>query len=257
MDIQSWQAARLAELRAPDSWLGLRGLYWLQPGRNQVGGDESAVVRLPGAPADLGKIDWQGDMLWWRPRVGAAQLLCSDRDGVPTTVAWGELSFFVVERNGQLAARVRDHAWARGRPPVVLDYFSADPAWIIDAEWRPLSPPVTMEVPDATGELRTVEVVFKAVFAVAGQTVELLPMQVGAGEVFFVFRDRSSGGETYGAGRFLKAAAPAGGHIRLDFNRAYNPPCAFTPFATCPLPPAENWLPFAVPAGERKWVEAA
>ena len=79
-------------------------------------------------------------------------------------------------------------------------------------------------------------------------------MAVSDTEVFFVFRDRTSGRETYGAGRFLKVPAPAGGKIRLDFNRAYNPPCAFTPFATCPLPPPENWLPFPVIAGEKKWL---
>jgi uncharacterized protein (DUF1684 family) len=78
-------------------------------------------------------------------------------------------------------------------------------------------------------------------------------MAVGDDEIFFVFRDRTSGKETYGAGRFLKANPAAGGCMTLDFNRACNPPCAFTPFATCPLPPPENWLPFAVPAGEKKW----
>jgi uncharacterized protein (DUF1684 family) len=100
----------------------------------------------------------------------------------------------------------------------------------------------------------------RAVFSVNGESVSLLPMSVGDDEVFFVFRDRTSGRETYGAGRFLKAdpvpdigKGAGGGKIRLDFNRAYNPPCAFTPFATCPLPPPENWLPFPIAAGERKW----
>jgi uncharacterized protein (DUF1684 family) len=92
------------------------------------------------------------------------------------------------------------------------------------------------------------------VFAVDGQPVALLPMAESDQDVLFVFRDRTSGRDSYGAGRFLTAAPAVDGRIRLDFNRAYNPPCAFTPFATCPLPPPDNWLPFAVPAGERKWV---
>ncbi len=108
-----------------------------------------------------------------------------------------------------------------------------------------------MEVPNVTGELQTVDVGFKAVFEYSGTLIELLPMSV-KDDVFFVFRDRTSGRETYGAGRFLKAELPVNGEIVLDFNRAYNPPCAFTPFATCPLPPAENWLPFPVDAGEMK-----
>ena len=81
----------------------------------------------------------------------------------------------------------------------------------------------------------------------------LLPISVGVNEAFFVFRDRTSGKETYGAGRFLTVLLNGSNRITLDFNFAYNPPCAFTPFATCPLPPPENWLPFAIPAGEKKW----
>jgi len=114
-----------------------------------------------------------------------------------------------------------------------------------------------MEVPNVSGDLKVVEVAYQAVFEVAGQTVRLLPMAVGDKEVFFVFRDQTSGRESYGAGRFLKANPAVNQKICLDFNFAYNPPCAFTPFATCPLPPPENWLPFALPAGERKWVKPA
>ena len=114
-----------------------------------------------------------------------------------------------------------------------------------------------MEVPNVTGELKAVSVTGKAIFTVDGQKVELLPMSISEREVFFVFRDRTSGRESYGAGRFLKAEPPANGKIYLDFNRAFNPPCAFTAFATCPLPPPENWLPFAVPAGEKKWQKVA
>jgi uncharacterized protein (DUF1684 family) len=132
----------------------------------------------------------------------------------------------------------------------------------LSAEWIAISPPLLMDVPNVSGDLKPVEVGYKAVFSVDGQAVELLPMSVGEKEVFFVFRDRTSGKETYGAGRFLKAnATPQGcflrgavhGTISLNFNFAYNPPCAFTSFATCPLPPPENWLPFPVMAGEKKW----
>ncbi|MDR2838223.1 MAG: DUF1684 domain-containing protein, partial [Azonexus sp.] len=211
MDFASWRAARLEELQGPDSWLGLLGLYWLQPGLNRVGGDQANAVLLPGAPPDLGAIDWQDRALWWRPRAGEALPLRTDREGRPTVVDWGDLSFFVVDRNGKLAARVRDRAWRRGQPPVALDYFPFDPAWVIEAQWQPLNPPVTMAVPDAAGELKTVAVAFKAVFTADGEKVELLPMAVGDDEIFFVFRDRTSGKETYGAGRFLKANPAAGG----------------------------------------------
>ncbi|KAB2912742.1 MAG: DUF1684 domain-containing protein [Dechloromonas sp.] len=252
-DLKSWQAARQMELASPDSWLGLLGLFWLQVGDNPVGSAESAVVRLPGGPPILGMLRWQDGAVFWLPQGGEAVLLQTDRQGAPTVVECGTVAFFVVEREGQLAARVRDRAWAAGRPPVVLDYFAADPVWRIEAEWQAIEPPLQMEVPNVSGDLKTVSVGHRAEFAVGGQPVALLPMAVGDDEVFFVFRDRTSGKETYGAGRFLKTAPARDGRLVLDFNRAYNPPCAFTPFATCPLPPPENWLPFAVPAGERKW----
>ena len=261
-----WLAARHDELAAPESWLGLVGLFWLEPGVNRVGSAAGSLVRLPGGPEHLGELLWNDGRVVWYPVVGEARELQTDAAGQPSTVEHENWSFFIVDRDGHLAVRLRDRDWAAGKPFAGLDYFEFDPAWQIAAEWQALSPPLRMEVHNVSGELKTVEVAHQAVFEVAGQTVTLLPMSVNDKEVFFVFRDRTSGKETYGAGRFLKApvatmeatAGPgANGKISLDFNRAYNPPCAFTPFATCPLPPPENWLQFAVPAGEKKWVKAA
>jgi hypothetical protein len=264
-DVKQWQAQRHAELSAPDSWLGLVGLFWLEAGTNRVGSGEDCLVRLPGGPAHLGDLRCEGNRAFWQPVGGEARELQTDIDDQPTAVEFENWSFFVIDRapkevplgdSNRLAVRVRDRDWALVRPFGGLDYFPVDPAWCIEAEWQSLSPPLTMEVPNVTGDLKTVEVTHQAVFEAAGQTHALLPMSVGEREVFFVFRDRTSGRETYGAGRFLKADRPADGKISLDFNRAYNPPCAFTAFATCPLPPPENWLPFAIPAGEKKWVKA-
>lgn len=255
-DVKQWQAQRHAELSAPDSWLGLVGLFWLEAGTNRVGSGEDCLVRLPGGPAHLGDLRGEGSRVFWQPIDGEARELQTDIDGQPTVVEFENWSFFVADRSNRLAVRVRDRSWAENRPFGGLDYFAVDPAWCIEADWQSLSPPLTMEVPNVTGDLKMVEVTHQAVFEAAGQTHALLPMSVGEREVFFVFRDRTSGRETYGAGRFLKADRPAGGKISLDFNRAYNPPCAFTAFATCPLPPPENWLPFAIPAGEKKWAKA-
>jgi len=247
-----WQAARHAELAGPESWLGLVGLFWLEAGSNSVGSSADAAVRLPSGPERLGELRWTDGNILWLPADGASIELASDQDGAPTAVDAGNLSFFIVDRDGRLAARVRDRDWATARPFAGVDCFPYDPSWRIVADWQPLVPPLTMEAPDASGELKRVEVGQRAAFAVAGDRVELLPMSVGADGVFFVFRDRTSGPETYGAGRFLKVPAAVDGRITLDFNFAFSPPCAFTPFATCPLPPPENWLPFAVPAGEKK-----
>jgi uncharacterized protein len=266
---QAWCAARRKALAAPDSWLGLAGLFWLDPGQNPVGSADDCVVRLPAGPGRLGTIDYRaGDepRLLWRPAAeaqvevsgsapggSAAVLLQSDAGGAPSVLAFGELRFFVIERDGRLAVRVKDQGWAARTPFAGLEYFAFDPAWVIGAGWEDLPAPLRIEVPSITGELKPVTLTHRAVFSHAGQTVSLLPLSVGDDGVFFVFRDAGSGRATYGGGRFMNSAPPFGGRIRLDFNRAYNPPCAFSPFATCPLPPSENWLQFAVPAGEKKY----
>jgi len=252
---EDWRQARRDELAAPDSWLGLVGLFWLEPGSNRVGSGDDCLVRLPGGPAHLGDLRCEGNRVFWQPVDGEQRELQTDAAGQPSMVEFQNWAFFVADRSIRLAARVRDRNWAASRPFGGLDYFGFDPAWQIEAEWQALSPPIQMEVPDVTGDLKMVGVTHQAVFEVADQKVVLLPMSVGEKEVFFIFRDRTSGRETYGAGRFLKADTPHDGTITLDFNRAYNPPCAFTAFATCPLPPAENWLPFAIPAGEKKWLK--
>ncbi|NTV71094.1 MAG: DUF1684 domain-containing protein [Azonexaceae bacterium] len=263
-DLKDWKTRRHAELAGPESWLGIRGLFWLEPGRNSVGCAEDSVVLLPDGPAHLGDLLWQDGQVIWQPVDGEARELQTDIAGQPSVVDFENWSFFLVDRENRIAARLRDRDWAQSQPFGGLDYFGFDPAWQIEAEWQVLSPPISMEVPNVSGDLKRVEVSHQAVFEVAGQKVTLLPMAVSDKEVFFVFRDRTSGKETYGAGRFLKTASPipdetatstVNRKIRLNFNCAYNPPCAFTPFATCPLPPPENWLPFAVPAGERKWLK--
>ena len=265
-DLKGWQTSRHAELGGPESWLGMRGLFWLEAGLNSVGSGAGSVVLLPGGPAHLGDLSWQDGKVIWQPEDGEAHELQTDIAGQPTIVDFQNWSFFLVDRENRLAARVRDRDWAANQPFSGLEYFDFDPAWQIEAEWEALSPPVRMEVPNVSGDLKIVEVSHQAVFEVAGQTVTLLPMSVSDKEVFFVFRDRTSGKESYGAGRFLKSAPPiidetvgstVNRKIRLNFNCAYNPPCAFTPFATCPLPPPENWLPFSVTAGEKKWVKPA
>lgn len=251
--LADWRQRRQAELAGAESWLGLVGLFWLEDEVSRVGSGDDCVVRLPAGPSHLGDLLLRDGGIVWRPLGGPERRLATDRDGEPDVVDHQLLSFFVVERDGKLAVRVRDRGWAQQRPFHGVEYFPEDPAWIVEADWLPLAAPLTIEVPNVSGDLKPVTVGFQAAFEIAGQRLTLLPMSVGVQEVFFVFRDRSSGRDSYGAGRFLKANPAVDGKIRLDFNRAFNPPCAFTPFATCPLPPPENWLPLAVTAGEKRW----
>lgn len=259
-----WRERRLSELMAPDSWLGLIGLHWLEPGRNAVGSAPDSAVLLPAGPLHLGDLVWEDGSIVWRPapgcqtvveggQGGAGGVLCTDAGGEASRVRFADFVFFVIERDGRLAVRLRDLAWRGKRAFAGVECYAFDPAWRVEADWQELAQAVTMEVPNVTGELKAVTVSRQAIFRVEGIEYALLPLDVGDDGVFFVFRDATSGKETYGGGRFLRAGVPEAGRLLLDFNRAYNPPCAFTPFATCPLPPPENWLAIPIRAGEKKY----
>lgn len=252
-DHLGWQQARVTELSAPDSWLGLRGLFWLEAGDNAIGLAADGELQIPAPGIPIGVLHVNGLNVEWRPDHGPSEILATDRNGTPSTVNLENRLIFVAERDGRLAARVRDPDWASQQPFAGLACYPYAPAWVIDAQWQPIDPPQIMELPNVLGELRPVSVAYCACFEHQGVAVRLLPVSAGEEEAFFVFRDRTSGRETYGAGRFIKGRPQGNGRIVLDFNRAYNPPCAFTRFATCPLPPPENWLSFPVAAGELKW----
>lgn len=272
-DWLAWRQARHDELAGPDSWLGLAGLYWLEPGHNRVG--SAASVGLPGGPPMLGEILLENGRLQWQSAASDELLvdelavvapgglagkflqmsLQSDGAGAPTVLGWRDLRFHVIERDGRFAVRVRNRGWAREREREFagLEVFPFAPEWQVEAAWQALATPRTMEVPAVSGDLKVVSVTHRAVFEHAGAAVELLPLAADQDAVFFVFRDSTSGRSTYGGGRFLRAAPARQGLIRLDFNRCYNPPCVFSPFATCPLPPPENWLGFPIEAGEKRY----
>jgi uncharacterized protein (DUF1684 family) len=266
--IEQWRSQRLARLQAPDGWLSLIGLEWLTVGANRIGsGADNDIVLLAG-PAKLGTILLADDgsvRIQLDPASGAriegtealqATLLddAHAAEGGPTRVSFGQASFHVIDRDGRKALRVRDADAVTRTQFLGLDYFPIDSSWRVVADWVPFEPPHTLQMGNVMGSIDTVEVPGKAVFQRDGQTNELLPYQEEpGGELFFVIADQTSGKQTYGAARFLYAALPTNGKVVLDFNRAYNPPCAFTPYATCPLAPPENRLALAVTAGEKNY----
>ena len=273
-EIEQWRAARVARLTAPDGWISLIGLGWLRAGANRVGSAADNDIVLTAGPAHLGTVTLAADgttrivlapdsaaTIDGKPAREAVLVddLHAAPDATPTTVRFGDASFFVIDRDGRKALRVKDADAEARRHFAGIDYFPIDPTWRIEADWVPFAPARQLEMGTAIGTIDKVSVPGKAVFTRDGHTFELLPYQEEpGGELFFVLADRTSGKETYGAARFLYAALPADGLGRpgklvLDFNRAYNPPCAFTPFATCPLAPPENRLDLAVTAGEKKY----
>jgi uncharacterized protein (DUF1684 family) len=260
----AWRAKRIAELTAPDGWLSLVGLHFLKPGETTVGHAPGNDVVLGRGPARLGVATLAADgKVTLQVAAGVEATIDGQvarsgelRVGVgavkPTLVACGTVSFFVIERGGKVALRVKDSASERRAYFAGVDYFPPDPAWRIAARWVAFEKSRMIPLTNILGQTSPALVPGKAVFEHAGKTYELLAIDEGPGEpLFFVIADATTGKETYGGARFVYAEAPKAGSVVLDFNRAENPPCAFTPFATCPLPPKENRLPFAVTAGEK------
>jgi uncharacterized protein (DUF1684 family) len=264
-DQNDWRKKREQRLRSETGWLTLVGLSWLEPGENRVGSAPDSAVTLPvgKAPAYVGSLLLKGETVRLRPAPGAGlriqgkatgeRVVADDAKGDPDVITLGELSFHVIRRGDRFGVRVRD---ARAKTLLEfrgMDYFPADPKWRIEARWEPYPSPAEVKIPNVLGQVETMQAPGLARFSVEGVEVSLEPV-LAEGDpptLWFIFRDGTSGKETYGAGRFLYAALPKEGKVVLDFNKAYNPPCVFSPYATCPLPPKRNGLAVRIEAGEK------
>lgn len=271
--IAQWQHQRLQKLTAPDGWLSLVGLAWLQPGANRIGSAADNAIVVPGAPAHAGVITLADNgkvSVTLAPDSGAlvdgqalthATLVDDVRagDGTPTQLRFGSTSAYVIDREGRKGLRIKDPQSPTRSGFLGIDRFPVDPSWHIEARWVPAAPGRTLEMGTVIGTTEKYPVPGTLEFSRDGKTFALLPVieVPGDAQYFIVFADRTSGKETYGAARFLYIDPPHEGKVVIDFNRAYNPPCAFTAFATCPLAPPENRLDLRVTAGERKYRGAA
>jgi uncharacterized protein (DUF1684 family) len=263
-EISAARAERQQHLTAPDGWLTLIGLHFLRPGANPVGSAPTNAIIISKAPPQLGTLTLAEDgrvTITLNPAAGARidgrERLSARLDAPgaePPRVTWGSLTLFVIERGGRPAVRVKDREADTRVHFRGLDYFPIDPSWRIEATWVPFEPAREVKFQNILGQESTALVPGKAVFTRDSQTFELLPLVESPDEpLLFVISDQTSGNETYAAARFVSAEPPRDGRLLLDFNLAVNPPCAFSPFATCPLPPKENRLPIAVRAGEKKY----
>ncbi len=262
-ELARWRAARVESLRGEQGWLALAGLFWLDEGERRIGSDPAADIVLPaGAPPTIGVITRQGEQVRLRvadgvdARIGGAPVVDVALRPDVDRVALGDRFVFLILRRGErYGVRLYDtRAPARGEF-TGLDSFPVRQEWRIRARFEPFTPPRTIEHPTVIGATRA-EVPGVAIFTVDGREHRLTPiLETGpeGQELLFLFRDRTSGTETYPGGRFLVARPPADGVVELDFNRAHNPPCAFTEYATCPLPRAENDLPIRIEAGEKRY----
>ena len=267
--IEDWRQHRVERLTAPTGWLSLIALDWLEEGRNTLGSAPDNSIVVAQWPAHLGTITLAfgkatievdpaaADVLIDGTKQASAELL-DDTNPQATVVSTGTVMFYVVKRGERWALRVKDSEAKTRKEFVGLDYFDIDPSWRIEAKWEPYDPPRDVEEPNILGEVDKVVVPGAAVFERGGKTFRLEPVieTPGDTELYLVFADRTSGKETYGAARFVYSEPPKDGKIVIDFNKAYNPPCAFTPYATCGLPTQQNRLDARVTAGEKKYRKA-
>jgi uncharacterized protein (DUF1684 family) len=251
--LDAWKQQRIAKLKAAEGWLNLIGRWWLEPGTITVGSEADNDIMLSTGPARLGTLTQEpDDSVTFVPADGSAPIhLTPDKKHPPNFLLDG-LLVEIMTLNGKNALRIRDTNSPVPAAFPGIDYFAAQPAWRIVAEWLPFKQPQSITV-DTSGDIPTeVEVTHKAAFTHDGKRYELIATHGTPQAPQFVIRDPTSRDSTYQASRFLFGEDVTDSTIVLDFNKAINPPCAFTEHAVCPLPPPENVLPFRIEAGEKR-----
>ena len=264
-EIETWRKERVEDLKKEDGWFTLVGLFWLDEGENRFGSDPEGKVVLPEgkSPKTAGVLVRKGEKVSVKVEPGAkvtsggepvtSRELASDAEGEPTVLEMGSVSFYVIQRGDKVGVRVKDKQSAALAGFHGLDTWPIQPAWRVEARFEPYDPPKTVKIPNILGQVSDSPAPGAIVFDWQGKTYRLDALGDPAQGLSLIFADQTNGKETYGAGRFLETEAVKDGKVVVDFNLAYNPPCAFTSFATCPLPPAQNRLALRVEAGEKKY----
>jgi hypothetical protein len=263
-EIRDWRERRHARLASEDGWLTLVGLEWLQEGENRVGSSPSSTIRIEGGPEEWGTVSVNGGEIRFVAAPGSGVLvngtemgeatLVADNQGEPTVVSSGNLSFYVIFREGY-ALRIKDSQAVALKNFAGVENYEIQGDWRFETRFTPAPEGETIEIGNVLGQLSPTPVYGYVEFERDGQGYQLLGLGDEESEsVWFLFADRTSGKDTYGAGRFLYSdGLPEKGRLVVDFNKAYNPPCVFNDYSTCPLPPQQNRLNLEVTAGEKDY----
>ncbi|MBS1856310.1 MAG: DUF1684 domain-containing protein [Acidobacteria bacterium] len=248
-EIAQWRRQREDRLKAESGWLTVSGLFWLHEGANTFGKDPANEIVLPDGPAHAGVFTLKDGKVTVGTGSEARELWADSMDFEQA----GRVKLFVIKRGERYGIRERDPDSEYRRNFHGIDCYPASEAYRVTARFIPDAKDIP--ILNVLGQTEPLKSPGVAVFELGGKEYRLRPVfeTPDAQELFYIFKDETSGRETYGAGRFLYSALPKDGTVVLDFNKAYNPPCAFTPYATCPLPPAENKLPVRIEAGEKKY----
>ncbi len=261
--LAAWRQQRAESIAGPDGWITLVGRLWLSPGPNRFGSGEACELRLPQdrAPALAGTITLDGGRLHVKIAPGVPVLvdgapidereLADDREGKPTVLSLGSLSMRVIKRQDRYALRVKDREHPARKTFAGLAYYPIEARLRVRARLEPAPQGKTLPIVNVLGQIEPTPMAGTLRFTLDGAEHTLDALLEGD-ELFVLFKDETSGHGSYPSGRFLYAPRPGpDGVVDLDFNRAFTPPCGFTDFATCPLPPKQNALPLAIAAGER------
>ena len=265
-EVEQWRAKREERLKADGGWLTVSGLFWLKDGANTFGSAPGNDIVLPAsAPPRAGVFDFSGGKATVRVEPGvrilsgdkpvtAMELRADTAAGGPDVLVLGPLSLQVIERGGRYGIRLKDNASARRREFAGLKWYPVSETHRVTARFVPHGAPKAIPIANILGQEDQMPSPGYAVFKIGDQELRLEPVleTPDAKELFFIFKDPTAERDTYPAGRYLYAEMPKDGVVTLDFNKAYSPPCAFTAYATCPLPPPQNRLPVRIEAGEKK-----
>jgi uncharacterized protein (DUF1684 family) len=274
-ELMAWHAERAKNLQAPNGWLSLVGLDWLKPRNNSVGSAADNTLKLKSqAVPYLGIVRLNSNSIDLLPPANGypkglqvdgktpanPQPLAADDTGKPTKITISTLLVTVIHRGDQFGLRIRDSQSPTRTGFHGLKWYPPNPALRVKGQWTPYNPPLKRKVPTILGTEIEADVPGKVTFALDGQSLSLEPIleEPTDKELFFIVKDTTTQEKSYGAGRFLYTPFPSNGltqpgELWLDFNRLENPPCAYTPYATCPLPPPQNRLQVALPAGEQRY----
>ncbi len=258
--IEQWRAQQETELKADDGWLTVSGLFWLREGINRAGSNSASNITLPRGPAELGVFELHDSKTTFRAAPGVTvklngetagdvMPLKSDTEGKPDRIQLGTFTMFVIHRGDRYGIRLKDTESESRKEFTGLHWFPVKESYRVVGKFVPYQPPKMITIPNILGETEQDPSPGYVLFTLDGQSLRLDPVMEDH-QLFFIFHDLTSGKGTYPAGRFLYTDLPKNGEVVMDFNQAQNPPCAFTAYATCPLPPKQNRLPVRIEAGE-------
>jgi len=263
-EIDKWREQREEALKAEDGWLTVAGLYWLKEGANTVGSnrDNNFVLPEASAPPKVGTFEFHGGKTAFLAAPGVAvtvngqstisATLNPDSTRSPDILCVGDLTMFVIQRGSRFGIRLKDKNSQKLREFKGTHWFPVKEEYRVAGKFVPYDPPKKIAIPNILGDVEQDLCRGYVEFMLRGQPFRLEPVSE-EDSLFFIFKDQTAGKETYPSGRFLYTSLPKNGVVVLDFNQAINPPCAFTPYATCPLPPPQNHLPVRIEAGELRY----